>query len=130
VLLVELARQIVGSPEFVQKYGHPTDTAYVDLVYAHVMARAPDAGGEAYWTAMLAGGESRAEVMRNFTESPEYKAKSKALVQDTVVYLGMLQRLPDSSALTWWTGKVAADAPVRDLVAQVRTSDEYANKVG
>jgi hypothetical protein len=71
--LVDVAEFFARSPEFVNRYGHLDDTAFVDLVYLSVLFRPPDAAGLAYWVSALGSGRTtRGRVMVGFSESPEF----------------------------------------------------------
>lgn len=61
------------SPEFVATYGSPTDDEFVDLIYANVFDRAPDAAGRAFWLGRLAGGQTRGSVVADLAFSPEFR---------------------------------------------------------
>ncbi|MQA23349.1 DUF4214 domain-containing protein [Rugamonas rivuli] len=69
----------IGSEEFGRRYGaNLSDADFVTQLYNNVLHRAPDAGGHAYWLHDLQIGVPRANVLANFSESPENQA---ALVQ-------------------------------------------------
>ncbi len=53
-----ISDNFVASDEFVERYGRLDDRGFVDLVYANVMCRDPDAGGYDYWTGRLANEQS------------------------------------------------------------------------
>jgi hypothetical protein len=73
VSLHDDAANFIAAPEFAQRYGAaPSNEAFVTALYANVLSRAPDAGGQAYWTGHLADGSmDRATVLVGFSESPE-----------------------------------------------------------
>jgi hypothetical protein len=84
--LVDVAAGFIGSAEFAGKYGaNPSDAEYVDALYANVLHRAPDAGGQDYWmhTLQLA---SRAQVLVDFSVSQENQAQVIAAIQDGIGY--------------------------------------------
>ncbi|MCU1354078.1 MAG: Mannosyl-glycoprotein endo-beta-N-acetylglucosaminidase [Acidimicrobiales bacterium] len=129
--IMRLGREIVASAEFTQRYGRPTNTGFVDLVYRNVLGRGPDSTGRAFWVTRLdAGRETRASLLTRFTQSGEHQHSAEALVQVTVVWLGMLHRLPDPSPIWWWTAAHDRGASPAALVAKVRTSGEYARVAG
>ncbi|MGH1504762.1 MAG: DUF4214 domain-containing protein [Acidimicrobiales bacterium] len=70
--LDELAAHFVASPEFADLAGAPTDGEFIDLLYDHVLGRAPDLGGRTFWLAQLADGMPRTRVAVLFSESPEF----------------------------------------------------------
>jgi hypothetical protein len=83
---VDVAAGFIGSAEFAGKYGaNPSDAEYVDALYANVLHRAPDAGGQDYWmhTLQLA---SRAQVLVDFSVSQENQAQVIAAIQDGIGY--------------------------------------------
>ncbi len=67
-----------ASPEFQERYGQLGNGEFVDLVYANMMRRKPDAGGRTYWINQLEGGMNRGRVMSFFGDSPEYKNKTRS----------------------------------------------------
>ncbi|HSL56937.1 MAG TPA: family 43 glycosylhydrolase [Acidimicrobiales bacterium] len=62
------------SAEFRSRYGQLSDRAFVELVYANVLGRAPDGGGLTHWTGMLGSGRTRGWVMIGFSESAEFRS--------------------------------------------------------
>lgn len=70
--LVNVANEFLASPEFQQKYGtNLTNDQLVNDLYQNVLHRAGDAAGVAFWDNALAQGETRAQVLAAFSESPE-----------------------------------------------------------
>lgn len=67
------AVNFLAAPEFAQRFGAALDDrAFVTLLYANVLSRAPDSGGEAYWLGHLSDRSfDRATVLTGFSESPE-----------------------------------------------------------
>ncbi len=77
--LAAISDSFAASAEFVDRYGQLTDAGFVDLVYANVLDRIPDAGGRAHWIGQLEGGMSRGALMLAFSESPEFILKTNTL---------------------------------------------------
>ncbi len=74
VTLVEAAQMFLDSAEFVTTFGGAlTDDAYLDLLYANVLDRAPDQAGLAFWQTQE--DVSRAEMLMAFSESAENKSQ-------------------------------------------------------
>lgn len=74
--LTSISNDFARSPEFVQRYGDLSDTEFLDLVYANVLSRTPDAGGYSFWLDQMARGVSRGDVMLAFSESPEFVVRT------------------------------------------------------
>ena len=117
-----------GSAEFAERYGNPEDTAFVTLLYRNVLGREPDAPGLQTWTIALAGGESRADVVLDFSESAENIGLTSAGVEQGLwlrddsaaqvarLYHTTLNRLPDADGLVTWTNALqSGEIPSRNL---------------
>lgn len=72
--LTQVASAFIASPEFQTKYGDVSDTQFITLLYRNVLDREPDAGGLQFHLNEIAHGESRADVLTHFSESPENQA--------------------------------------------------------
>lgn len=88
VALQSIAQQFVGSPEFQSTYGSVGDARFVELLYANVLGRTPDAGGLAYQLDALRSGTSRAQLVVNFSESPEHRGDAEfvGVIRDWVAF--------------------------------------------
>ena len=75
--LPAISNHFAASQEFQARYGNISARAFVDLVYRNVLNRAPDAGGYNYWLQRLHQGMSRGEMMLHFSESAEYRARTR-----------------------------------------------------
>ncbi|MES2300216.1 MAG: DUF4214 domain-containing protein [Pseudomonadota bacterium] len=73
--LHDAANYFVESSEFKTLYGGAqSNEDFLTHMYANVFHRLPDSGGEAFWLDAMARGFSRADVLANFSESPENQA--------------------------------------------------------
>ncbi len=69
---LSLADAFLSAPEFTQIYGaNPSNTTYVTELYAHVLGRAPDQSGLAYWVGQANAGQPRDQLLIDFAISPE-----------------------------------------------------------
>ncbi len=72
--MADAARSITESKEFASLYGGSHD-AYLKALYQHVLQRAPDATGLAWWTGQMDHyGVSDADVLLGFSNSAEFQA--------------------------------------------------------
>ena len=70
--LLDVANAFVGSAEFKANYGaNPSGSALVSKLYANVLGREGEATGRAFWEGQIAAGMSYAQVLADFSESPE-----------------------------------------------------------
>lgn len=71
--IAAIAAALINSDEFRQKYGSPSDSQFVTLLYQNALGRSPDAGGLASWMGSLQGGglDSRAAVAVGIADSDE-----------------------------------------------------------
>ncbi|WP_260349868.1 DUF4214 domain-containing protein [Alloyangia mangrovi] len=72
----EVVEGFTASAEFRQSYGALDAAGFVAQLYRNVLGREGDAAGQANWTARLEAGMSRAEVVRGFSQSAEFTARS------------------------------------------------------
>jgi Ca2+-binding RTX toxin-like protein len=107
--LQSVAEGFVGSAEFQARYGGLPDAAFVSLLYRNVLDRAPDAAGLAAWTAKLARGADRAEVVLKFSQSPELIGKSAAAVADWMQARGGDDRIEGGAGDNVLAGGIGAD---------------------
>jgi hypothetical protein len=83
---LDMASALLADPASV--YGAATDdAAFVQQLYQAVLHRAPDASGQAFWADALAHGVPRAELLRAFSDSPEYHDATAALIGVALPYL-------------------------------------------
>jgi hypothetical protein len=84
--LMEVAASFINSAEFAEKYGaNPSDAQYVEALYQNVLHRAPDATGYDFWLHALQIAP-RAEVLVNFSESPENQAQVIGAIANGIGY--------------------------------------------
>lgn len=125
-----VSASFAASEEFQRTYGSLNDDQFVRLVYERVLGRQPDAGGLQFWVAQLAGGMDRGTVMTNFSESPEYIAKTAAHVDVVMTYRGLLGRLPDPQGYNFWVGQVTGDrGELLRMIQGFFNSPEYAQRI-
>ncbi len=118
------------SPEFARTYGSLTDAEFVVLVYNNVLGRRPDQAGFVFWLDQLNRGLQRGRLMTLFSESPENIELSRAAVDVTVTYDGMLQREADASGFLFWRDQIAGDPnSLTTLIRQFYFSPEYAGRI-
>lgn len=85
--LAKVAASFIQSPEFLAMYGaQSSDTHFIDLLYQHVLHRAPDQSGYDYWLSDLAAGQPRASVLALFSESPENLKQTEVLIANGIAY--------------------------------------------
>ncbi len=72
--LVQLSQNFIDSAEFAATYGTLNNTQFITQLYANVLHRAPEPAGLAYYQQNMAAGETRAQVLMAFSESPENQA--------------------------------------------------------
>jgi hypothetical protein len=88
--LTSVANQFIGSAEFKSLYSsNPSVHEFVSQLYLNVLGRQGEAGGQAYWESQLtSGAKSAAEVLADFSESPENVANVAPAIVDGFWYTG------------------------------------------
>lgn len=128
--LRQMARLFVGSPEFRTTYGSLDDEEFVALVYENVLDRPASASDSEYWVGRLEAGLTRAELMVFFSESQENKALTRPVVDATEIFFGLLGRAPTASELDSAAARVGTLAGRLEVIDEIITSQEYAERVG
>jgi hypothetical protein len=125
--LESISSQFVASPEFSARYGSLDNAQFIDRVYRNVLGRAPDAGGEAFWTGKLAT-MTRGQLMLAFSESPEFRSLTANEVLVTMLYAGMLRRAPEAAGFAHWVSYLDAGNSREALIQTFLESPEYRNR--
>ncbi len=87
--LDDMVQDIINTqPEFIQKYGaNPTDAQFVNLLYANVLHRTPDAAGYDFWLKALTNHDTtHVGIVKFFSESPENQAQVIGSIQNGIEY--------------------------------------------
>lgn len=143
--LSNLAASFIASPEFQSRFGGAgvSNAAFVDQLYQNVLGRAGDPAGRDGWVGALNNGASRADVLVGFSESPENKAGTAALVQAGIwdrseaatevarLYDTVFDRAPDIAGLTFWkTALETGAATLGQLADTFVGSAEFRGRYG
>lgn len=84
--IAQVAGNFIASPEFQATYGSVDNTQFITLLYQNVLHRAPDSGGLQFHMDEFASGQSRADMLVHFSESPENQANVIGSIQDGMFY--------------------------------------------
>jgi hypothetical protein len=85
--LREVADAFVHSGEFNSLYGsNVNDRDFLLKLYSNVLHRAPDQGGFDFWLSTFGQGNTRADVLAFFSESPENQAQVIGAIQHGIEY--------------------------------------------
>jgi serralysin len=141
--LSQAAAGLTGSAEFAGRYGSdPEDAAFVTLLYKNVLGRDPDAAGLNNWTTALAKGESRAELVLDFSESTENIGLTSPRLEQGLwlrdddaaqvarLYDTTLGRLPDADGLVSWTNALKSGVSLAEISKGFTNSTEFQQQYG
>lgn len=99
----------------------------VARLYYAVLDRAPDAGGLAYWTALVKRGTSMTSVAETFLSAPEVQSKTASLTNAQyvdMIYQNALGRNAEAGGLATWTGELDRGASRVGVTAAIGLSTE------
>ncbi len=97
-------------------------------IYEATLDRAPDAGGFENWTNARMAGMSLEDVTVGFVNSAEFQQTYGALNNTqfvTLLYSNVLDRAPDPSGLSHWTGLLDGGASRASIVNGFSESQEF-----
>jgi hypothetical protein len=84
--LSQVAGNFIASPEFQRTYGNVDDTQFITLLYRNVLHREPEPAGLQFHLDELHSGQTRADVLTHFSESPENQANVIGQIQDGMFF--------------------------------------------
>jgi Tol biopolymer transport system component len=86
--LQQVSTQFIASKEFRDMFGAaPSNETFVNLLYQHVLHRAPDAAGAAWWVDVLdRHATTTFDALVQFSESPENKAALVGVMSNGIAY--------------------------------------------
>lgn len=121
-----IANHFASSPEFESRYGRLGNSEFVSRLYLEILGRRAETTGQRYWVTQLQEGRSRGDLVSQLTESGEYRRRSQAEIDVSMVYLGMLRRVPDTAGFARWLTTVRSGQSIRVMIDDFLGSAEYA----
>jgi hypothetical protein len=86
--LAHVAQNFIDSPEFQRTYGPSiSNTEFITLLYRNVLNREPEAAGLQYHLDEFAAGDTRANMLTHFSESPENQANVIGQIEDGMLFI-------------------------------------------
>lgn len=119
-----------GSREFRDRYGSLANREFVRRVYLNVLEREPEQSGWDFWTAELDSGRySRGRLMAYYSESAEYRARASHQILPSVLWWGVLGRVPTTAEQQQAATDLGAGRTVADLADDLLATEEWAAHV-
>jgi hypothetical protein len=103
------------------------DNAEVFRLYGTALGRAPDSGGQANWSSLLANGGTPTQVAQALVSSAEFQQHFGALSPSdfvTLLYQNTLHRAPDAPGLQSWVSALQGGASEASVVIGFADSTE------
>jgi hypothetical protein len=121
-----ISQSFANSSEFKNTYGALSNVEFLELVYANVLDRAPDANGIAYWTGRLeAKTLTRGQLMTNFSESNEHKGKARGRVELADLHDDMLNKAVHPANSATWAAHLQGGGNQGDLATRLMLEIAY-----
>jgi len=138
--LAQIGDGIVGSAEFINRYGALSNADYVNALYQNVLGRAGDASGVAFYNGALARGASRGTILAAFADSDEERGRlngnpnvnyaATAEAQVARMYDAAFGRDADPSGFNTFTRSVINGASLQTVALSFLASPEFSNRYG
>ena len=137
-----MASEFAGSGEFAVRFGSLSNQQFVEQLYQFTLGRPGDGGGIQFWTGFLNSGNSRGDMLREFSESAEHVVRtSEQLAQGLWIadpqariaarmYDSALGRLPDSGGLGFWTQQLKGGTSVIGMANEFANGGEFQARFG
>ena len=130
-MLGTIAESFARSSEFVRRYGPLSDRAFVELIYANVLERAPDRDGVDYWTRQLAERRrTRGTVMVGFSESSEHRAKQSSETTAAALPILLLGRAPSAAEFEAAVARLDAGGTADAEAKAILATEAYQRRAG
>jgi Domain of unknown function (DUF4214)/Matrixin len=103
------------------------EDAEITRLYQAALGRAPEAGADQYWSAMLDQGASPGQVAQGFVNSPEFAARYGSPDNAgfaELLYQNVLHRAGDAGGVQYWTQALQAGASRAGVLASFADSTE------
>ena len=123
--LNDIAAKFAGSSEFKTKYGTVSNPQFLDLIYDNLFDRSPDPSGKAYWTKKLNEGMSRGKVMVQFSESEEYRNRSRGVVIAADVRDDMLDNPGTADTVDVWGAHIQKNGLAGNMALTILLLPQY-----
>jgi len=138
--LAQIGDGIVGSAEFINRYGALSNADYVNALYQNVLGRPGDASGVAFYNGALARGASRGAILAAFADSDEERGRlngnpnvnyaATAEAQVARMYDTAFGRDADPSGFNTFTQAVINGTSLQTVALSFLASPEFSNRYG
>ncbi len=117
--LQRASRFFAESREYQATYGDATLEEFLDIIYAEVLGRAPDAGGEAYWRDRLENDPTldRANIVAFFTDSLELRGMTAERSEIVALTALFDERMPSDAEIDAWLS-LRATTSLEDAIGE------------
>jgi hypothetical protein len=128
--LAVIAQIFIDSAEFQSLHGNSlSNEQFVQVLYQNVLNRIPSQGEVDGWVSVLNGGATRGQVLKEFTESPEFVQQSEKEVFVLTQYLCLLRRTPSTTELNPLVTAMNNGATRLNVIHGFLNSAEYHSRV-
>ncbi|HEX2578413.1 MAG TPA: serine protease, partial [Aquihabitans sp.] len=109
---------------FAPRWAGLADRPYIAQLHRQAYGREPTSGDLAFYTALLARGATRGDVMVWLTQSAEARRHLAADVRVTTLWFGLLRTAPAAADVATWRSR-----PPQQLVDHLRLGYGYASRI-
>lgn len=128
VTQAQLVQNFLASAEYAQKFGAPSDPAFVQLLYRYVLLRQPSNAEVIYQSGVLQSGQlTRLQMATAFLNSTEFRIGTGPRLTSFLLHALLLLRDPTQSESYMRIGQLENNAPLRGIVEEILGSLEFAS---
>ncbi len=114
-----------GAEEDVLAFPNPEE--FVTQQYQDFLARNPDAGGRAFWSAQLRSGVNPGSLVEFMVSTPEF---GETVAPVARLYKAHFRRSPDFGGLQFWAGQFRNGMTLNDISTEFARSNEFTQTYG
>jgi hypothetical protein len=119
----------MATPEFAAAYPPTLSNGdFVARIHQDLIGRQPEASELEAWTAQLASGGSRSEIVDTFLHSAQVEERLAGRINISLVYLALLRREAGDDTMSRWSAALNGGTPLTDVINSILSSAEYASR--
>ena len=120
-----LVSNFMASAEYALRYGNPSNSEFVRLLYRYILLREPGQSEVDFHVGSLQAGMTRVTLASNFLNTPEFRQGTQARLNAFLVFGSLLMRDPSPVELAGRIGELQAGKTAAQLVTEIVQSTEF-----
>jgi hypothetical protein len=122
-----LVSNFMASAEYGLRYGNPSNSEFVRLLYRHILLREAGQTEVDFHTGNLQAGMTRVTLASNFLNTKEFREGTQARLNAFLVFASLLMRGPNPTEHAARIEELLAGKTIPQMIEEITTSREFTN---